>query len=73
MEKEQPKTLVIIPLNLDNYIFSWESIKASVLKSRLAADFTDWKNNEEKMTDTITKVLDALKLNRGKNIPKPKL
>jgi hypothetical protein len=71
--KNNQKTLVIIPLNLDNHIFSWKSSKASILKSRLAADFTDWQNNEEKMTSTIAKIVHALKFNREKNIPKPKL
>lgn len=71
--KNNKKTLVIIPLNLDNYIFNWESSKASILKSRLAADYTDWNNDKEKMANTTTKIIHALKLNREKNIPKSKL
>lgn len=55
-----------MPLNLDNHIFSRENSKASILKSRLVADFTDWKNNEEKMIDTIAKIVNALKLDRKK-------
>lgn len=38
-KQSSEKRLVLIPLNLDNSIFSWQHGKASVIRGRLAADF----------------------------------
>ena len=42
------KVLALIPLNIDGYLFQWDSGKASVLKERLAGDFTGWQGRRMK-------------------------
>ena len=33
---------LLIPLNLDNYLFDWSSGRAAQIRERLAADLTNW-------------------------------
>lgn len=69
------KTRVIIPLDLDGYMYEWESGKASVLKSRMAADFTSWPNDEARFQAHLEKLIKALRtdnLVRSRE-PKPKI
>jgi uncharacterized protein YjbI with pentapeptide repeats len=69
------KILTIIPLNLDGFLFEWESSKASILKSRLAADFTDWENNEANFDLQLNQILKALRAdgNARPKVPEAKL
>jgi uncharacterized protein YjbI with pentapeptide repeats len=69
------KSLAVIPLNMDGYLFSWENSKASILQSRLAADFTNWDTNQEKFKVQIEKIIRALRAdNKGRpRQPNPKL
>jgi hypothetical protein len=58
----QEKSRIIIPLNLDGYLFEWQGgLKASQLKSRLAADFTGWLNDEDKFKSQVDSVIRALR------------
>lgn len=55
------KTLVLIPLDLDGYMFSpeWRSGKAPAIRSRLAADFREW--DDRKFEEQLDRLVLALK------------
>lgn len=52
---------IIIPLNLDGYLLAWQDGLAADLRSRLAADFTDWESDEMKFGEQFELVLRALR------------
>ena len=52
---------IIIPLNLDGYLFEWQDGLASDLTSRLAADFTGWRDDPSKFDTEFERVVDALR------------
>lgn len=61
------KSLVLIPLNLDDYMFSgeWKSGKATEIQARLAADFTDWEDNM-KFNQQVKRLIKALQVGEVK-------
>ena len=59
--QQNRKILSLIPINLDDYMFKWSSGKASMLKSRLAADFRHWQTSSESFDAAVEKILLALK------------
>jgi uncharacterized protein YjbI with pentapeptide repeats len=67
--------LTLIPLDLDGYLFrGWQSGKASVVKERVAPDFTGWKRNHDKFEKQLERVIRALKTDGGRETaPDPKL
>jgi hypothetical protein len=49
MKNRKKKVLVLIPLDLDGYLFNrWDSGKASQVRERLTADFKGWEESHSK-------------------------
>jgi uncharacterized protein YjbI with pentapeptide repeats len=67
MRKQGRKVTVLIPLNIDSYLFSdkWKSGKASQIKSRLAADFIGWNRTHQKFERQLERVVKALRIAEG--------
>lgn len=62
-DEHQERTLVMIPLDLDGFLHKgWDDPKASILRSRLSADFTEWASSEEKFTRQLEGLLMALRI-----------
>lgn len=74
MKDRGKKVLVLIPLNLDGYLFKWIGGKANQVKARLAADFTDWEKDNRKFEEQFENVVRALRTDEGRErTPEPKL
>jgi hypothetical protein len=65
MQKHQERVSVLIPLNLDNYMFTpdWNDPKGSEVKRRLAADFTGWED-DAKFEEQVSWLILALRADR---------
>lgn len=61
------KSLALIPLNLDGYMFTdaWQDGKAIPIKSRLAADFSGWDGDDEKFEREFERLVKALRADGG--------
>jgi hypothetical protein len=71
LRERQAKVLALIPLDLDGYLFRWDSGKASVLKSRLVADFKAWPTDTEQFDEQLGKLISALRADSGGRRPPP--
>lgn len=72
-EKGQ-KVNVLIPLNLDGFMFSEEWMRGyrKQVLSRLAADFTGWQDSESKFESESRRVVDALRSETAhRKVPPP--
>jgi hypothetical protein len=69
MEQAGSKAHVLIPINLDSYIFddAWNSVYRAKLLERLAADFTDGDSNWLKFNSEVDKLVRALASNNGES------
>jgi uncharacterized protein YjbI with pentapeptide repeats len=70
MKERGERVLALIPLNLDDYLFTeWKSAKATQVKQRLAADFTGWETNNAKFEEEFERVVRALRTDDGREEP----
>ena len=56
--------LIIIPLNLDGYLFEWEDGLAEDIRTRLAADFTGWEHDNARFEREFERVVQALRTDK---------
>ena len=61
MKERGQKILKVIPLDLDGYLFKWQSGKATQTRERLAADFTGWATDHNKFDAAFERVTLALR------------
>jgi hypothetical protein len=54
------KVLALIPVDLDGFLFEWDGHRATTLRARHAADFTDWQDDVA-FEKTFLKLLEALR------------
>ena len=61
-QKKGKKVYALIPLDLDGFLFSgrWENGRATQVKSRLAADFVGWDNDNETFEAAFEQAVKAL-------------
>jgi hypothetical protein len=61
MKERKQKVLALIPLNIDGFLFDgWQNGKASLVRARLAPDFSGWAESHEKCEEQIERVVRAL-------------
>lgn len=73
--EKKRKILALIPLDLDGHLFSaWDGSRASVLRSRYAADFRLWRDADafDQQMKSLIRALNVDRLRRGAD-PLPKL
>lgn len=77
MAERGEKTLVLIPLDLDGFMFSpkWKSGKKAEVQSRIAARFVGWEDDQTKFDDACKKVIRTLRTDkdRKETPPEPKI
>lgn len=69
------ETLVLVPLDLDGFLFrkEWQSGMATQIRSRLAANFTAWENDHYNFEKQVELLVRSLRANSRETTPKSKL
>ena len=67
MRARRKKVLVLIPLDLDGFLFSadYQSGKKAEITSRVAADFVGWEKDHALFDRELEKVIRALRMGEG--------
>lgn len=58
--REGDKCLVLIPLNVDGFLFRWNGGRAAQIRKRVAADFVSWQEQPAKFTLQVDRLAQAL-------------
>jgi hypothetical protein len=66
------KILALIPVDLDKFLFQWESSRASILMDRYAEDLTDLEKHPDKFIKALSRIEKALMVNYGGRAKPPK-
>jgi hypothetical protein len=63
MKERGRKTLSLVPLDLDGYVFSvdWKSGKREQLLSRIVGEFRGWKTDSQIFAGALAKLVSALR------------
>ncbi len=71
MKERSQKVLSLIPLDLDGYLFSpdYRGEKGDEIRSRIAANFAGWENDNVLFEREIERVIKALRTDGGKEPP----
>jgi uncharacterized protein YjbI with pentapeptide repeats len=74
MRERKKKIRVLIPLDLDGYLFGdqWENGKKTEVKSRVAADFRKWEIDECVFDEQMRRLVKALRADDAGREPPPK-
>ena len=68
-KQRKRQVMALIPLNLDGHLFKKSrkatTATATVIKSRIAADFTGWENDNDKFESEFARLLKALRADDG--------
>jgi hypothetical protein len=74
MKERGTKTLALIPLDLDGFLFRWENGKAKQVLTRLVADFTDSQADRSKFDEQVERLIAALRIgDAGREIAPPRM
>jgi uncharacterized protein YjbI with pentapeptide repeats len=74
MKEREGKVHVLVPLNLDGYLFSdkWKSGYQAQVRRRLAADFTESGEDMKKFDEQVERLIKALRADEGAREKPPK-
>jgi len=63
-KEDGSKKLILIPLNLDGYLFKWQDGKSDEVRRRFACDFTRWRGDRSAFAKGIEQVVKALRITK---------